>query len=266
MSLFNLKGKTALITGASSGLGRRFAETLAISGAKVILAARNLEKLEAIANEIKNNDGEALAISLDVTQKTSIEAAMEKIYQKGENIDILINNAGSAKWTPLFLDQMDMFDAFDKGGIEVWDEIMNLNLRGLWLMTQNVSTHMKKEKIAGSIINIASTLGEHRPVSGAAASCISKAGVIHLTRQLVSELAEYNIRINSIIPGMFKTELTSEQLDRRGEEIKSRIPLGFVGEPEDLDGIILYLASNKASRYVTGSCITIDGGASWRGK
>jgi NAD(P)-dependent dehydrogenase (short-subunit alcohol dehydrogenase family) len=257
-TLIELKGKTAIITGASSGLGEQFARCLSNSGARVILAARRIDKLEALSKELENSR----AIQMDVSDKQSVKSCFAELEKDGEKIDICVNNAGIAKWTPIFLDELENYDAFGKGGIEVWDEIMAVNLRGTWLVTQYAATHMKKHKIAGSIINIASTLGECRPAPGSAAASVSKAGIIHLTRQLVPELSKYAIRINCIIPGMFHTKLTQEQISKRGKEIEEKTPLKFIAEPSDLDGLILYLASNNASKYVTGSCITIDGGMS----
>jgi NAD(P)-dependent dehydrogenase (short-subunit alcohol dehydrogenase family) len=259
--LFGLSGKTAFITGASSGLGERFARCLSSAGARVILAARRVDKLKDLASELNN----ALALSINVAEQASILEAFNQLEEAGERVDICINNAGIAQWTPLFLDELDTYDAFDKGAIETWDEVMAVNLRGTWLVTQSAAMHMKRHKIPGSIINVASTLGDRRPVAGASAASVSKAGIIHLTKQLVPELSRYNIRINSIIPGMFWSDLTAEQLTKRGDDIKSKIPLGFIGQVQDFEGAVLFLASHKASGYMTGASLTLDGGASCGG-
>ena len=261
MNLFDLTGKTALITGAAGGLGTQFARTLSAAGARVLLTDKCVDLFEALTPSLKN-----FAISeMDITKHESIGEAFKIFKENGERIDICVNNAGTAKLTPLFEDEFnhDPYDSFDKGGLDVWDEVMTLNLRGTWMVTRAVAAHMKDFKIQGSIINIASTLGDRRPMRGAAASCASKAGVIHLTRQLVPELAAHGIRINCLVPGLVQTNLTKAQLSKRGEQIKAHIPLGFIAEPQDLDGALLYFASHQASRYVTGACLTLDGGASW---
>ena len=195
--------------------------------------------MQLVAKEIQSQGGQTLAFQMDVTSKESIQSVMEKITNQGKKIDILINNAGTTKWTPLFPGSIED-DTFEKRGLEVWDELMNLNLRGLWMITQVIAEYIRSIS-KGSIINIFSTLEERRPITGASAACVvSKPAVIHLTRQLVQELSPHNIRINCIIPRMFATELTEKRLKSWGDEIKKRIPLGFVGEPEDLDAILSY--------------------------
>ena len=189
--------------------------------------------MQLVAKEIQSQGGQTLAFQMDVTSKESIQSVMEKITNQGKKIDILINNAGTTKWTPLFPGSIED-DTFEKRGLEVWDELMNLNLRGLWMIIQVIAEYMRIQHIKGSIINIFSTLEERRPITGASAACVvSKSAVIHLTRQLVQELSPHNIRINCIIPRMFATELTEKRLKICGDEIKKRISLGFVGEPED---------------------------------
>lgn len=253
MNIFDLTGKTALITGASSGLGERFARCLSGAGVRVILAARRMDKLDDLAKEL----GNAVALEMDVLDKLAVYKAFEKI----EKIDICINNAGIAsagmpKFTTIFdADSDDQFEA-----------IMQTNVMGVWYVTRAAANHMKQHKTQGSIINIASIAGASYSRIGIEGYCISKAAVIKMTTTLVGALAEHQIRINAILPGMFLTQMTEMMVKTpQGQSDIARIPLGFVADPSDLDGAILYLASNKASRYVTGSCITVDGGRSWGG-
>ena len=247
MNIFDLSGKTALITGSSRGLGEGFARALSSAGARVILAARRKEKLNSLAKEL----GNAISIEMDISDKKDVTSAFETLEQLQEKIDICINNAGIADLTPLF--DEDQENKFEK--------ILQTNLMGAWYVTHQVAVHMKRHKIEGSIINIGSINGDLLPASGATAYSTSKAAVNHMVRVLVNELSPYKIRINAISPGFFKTDMTREIA--RSEALLKRIPLSFVADPADLDGAILFLSSNRASRYVTGCCITIDGGISW---
>ena len=248
MQFFDLKNKTALITGASSGLGEQFARTLSAAGARVILSARRLDKLNSLAHELKN----ALALEMDVASKEAVNKAFETLEHAGEKIDICINNAGLAKETSLF-------EPDDQNNFE---QILQTNVMGVWYVTKAAATHMKNHNIAGSIINIGSVNGNDVPATKGTAYSISKAAVIHMTKTLVGELSPLKIRINCISPGWVKTPM----LGQNAHKIIPHIPHGDIPEPECLDGLILYLASNKASKYVQGACFTIDGGISWGGK
>jgi NAD(P)-dependent dehydrogenase (short-subunit alcohol dehydrogenase family) len=252
--LFSLQGKVALITGASSGLGWRFAEVLSEAGARLVLMARRKERLDKLHRSLASRGYPSICLKMDISDSDSIETQINNALEYEPSIDILVNNAGVLKQTPLFEER-----AID------FDEVFKVNVRGLWLVTQKVAKHMRDKKNHGSIINIASISGALVPSYDESAYCASKAAVIQLTKQLVGELSKYQIRINAILPGIIHTEMTHNQIDQEKGEIEKAIPLGFVGKPEDLDGAILYLASNKASRYVTGSSITVDGGDSWRG-
>ena len=255
MELFNLEGKTALITGASSGLGFQFAQVLSNAGAKVILAARRMDRLENLAKEISEKGGEAIPIQMNVSKKESILSALKPIFDQGEPIDILVNNAGMGRATPIFDDQEN----------HVFEEIFQTNFIGLWHVTKAVANYMRNKGTEGSIINIASINGIKASAHGHAAYSSSKAAVIRMTEQLVGELAEHHIRINVIAPGFFKSEMTAGMIQSHGDKLRDLIPLKFIADPKDLDGLLLLLASNKASRYITGSCIVIDGGISWFG-
>jgi NAD(P)-dependent dehydrogenase (short-subunit alcohol dehydrogenase family) len=247
-TLFDLHGKTALITGASSGLGEQFARCLSGAGARVILAARRIDKLNTLADELNNTK----AIQMDVSDQQSVKSCFAELEKDGEKVDICVNNAGIAALTPIFQED-------DQNNFE---SIIQTNLMGVWYVTKAVANHMKSHGIHGSIINIGSVNGDTIPAKSGAAYCISKAAVIHLTKTLVGELSLHKIRINCISPGWFRTPMNGPDV----EQIIPLIPYGDIAEPSDLDGMIIYLASNNASKYVTGACLTIDGGMSWGGK
>jgi NAD(P)-dependent dehydrogenase (short-subunit alcohol dehydrogenase family) len=251
--IFDLKGKTAIVTGASQGLGEQFARALNSSGARVILASRRVDKLQVLERDLSN----AKVVQMDVADKTSVNKALAELENFGEKIDICVNNAGIAALTPIFED--DDNDNFES--------IIQTNLMGVWYVTKAVANYMKKHGIQGSIINIASVNGANKLREGLASYAASKAAVIHLTKSLVGELSSHNIRINCIAPGLFHTPLTNYKLNtvQQKKDMEQMIPLGFVAKPQDLDGVLLLLASNTHSAYITGTCITVDGGVSWGG-
>lgn len=247
---FFLDGRVVLVTGASSGLGRHFALTLARAGAKVAVAARRLERLHELVAEIEGFDGRALAISLDVTDPESVDDAVLAAETELGAIAVLVNNAGVGGAKP----------ALDTEPAE-WRRIIDTNLTGAWLMARQTARHMARLGHGGSIINIASILGLVVR-SQVPAYAASKAGLIHLTRALALELAANEIRVNAIAPGYFETDLSRPFLTSgAGRDLVARIPQGRVGEFSDLDGILLLLASD-ASRYMTGTVTTVDGGYS----
>ncbi len=247
---FLLEDRVALVTGASSGLGRHFAVTLARAGAKVAVAARRLDRLQGLVEEIEGFDGRALAISLDVTDPASVAAAVLAAETELGAIAVLVNNAGVGGSKPAL--ETDLAD---------WNRIIDANLTGAWLMAQETARHMARLGHGGSIINIASMLG--RVVrTQVPAYCASKAGLIHLTRALALELAANDIRVNAIAPGYFETDLSRPFLiTEAGRNLVQRIPQKRVGEMHELDGILMLLASD-ASRYMTGTVTTVDGGYS----
>lgn len=258
MDLFNLEGKTALVTGASSGLGKQFAHILADAGAKVILTARRKELLENIVKDMHMQRKQALSMTLDVRDQSAVKETIQHLINQGEKIDILVNNAGIAGCTPVL----------EKEKTETFEDIINTNILGVWYVTKAVAAHMKEQGIAGSIINIASIYGINKLEQQQAAYCASKAAVIQMTKSLVGELSPYAIRINCIAPGYVLTPMVPKWVRTLHEKkkIEETIPQNFLAEPYDLAGTLLYLASNKASRYVTGSCLTVDGGTSWGGQ
>lgn len=237
-----------MITGTSSGLGEQFVRTLSDAGSRIILASRRKEKNELLSAEL----GNAKAIFMDVSDKESVALAFAELEKEGEKIDICVNNAGIGALTPIF----------DEDHKDDFESIIQTNLMGVWYVTKAVANHMKHHDIPGSIINIGSINGEAIPVKGGAAYSVSKAAVIHLTKTLVGELSPHKIRINCISPGLFRTSKDRPNI----EQTIPLIPYGDIAEPSDLDQLILYLAANDASRYVTGATFTTDGGISWGGK
>jgi NAD(P)-dependent dehydrogenase (short-subunit alcohol dehydrogenase family) len=248
--LFNLTGRVAVVTGASSGLGRHFALTLAKAGAKVAVAARRAERLKELDAEIAAFDGRALPVVMDVTDAASVAAGIAAIETELGPIGILVNNAGVAT-TQAFLDQ-------DEAG---WRQVLDTNLDGARRVGHCVAAAMAKHGHGGSIINIASVLGL-RPASHVSAYAAAKAGLLSLTQTMAVELARHFIRVNALAPGYVTTDLNRDFLaGKAGEAMLKRVPMRRFGEPADLDGALLLLASD-AGRYMTGSVIVVDGGHS----
>ncbi len=245
---FDLDGKTGLVTGAGSGLGRHFAQTLSAAGATVVLAARRREKLEETAKSITDKGGNAICVDLDVTESASVQDCFAEIESSLGTVDILVNNAGIARQEFL----VDMSE-------EDWDAVIDTNLKGVFLLAQRAAQSMIKAERPGSIINIASILGLR--VSKALASYIAaKSAVIQVTKAMALEWARYDIRVNAIAPGYFITEINQEQFEAGASEILTkRVPMRRVGELEELSGPILLLASDAGS-FMTGSTIEVDGG------
>lgn len=248
IDVFGLTGKIALVTGASSGLGRHFALTLARAGASVAVAARREDKVAAVVSEIVEQGGEALAVSMDVSNRKSVADAFETMQKNSGLVSILVNNAGIAG------QEMAI-----KLSEEVFDDVINTNLKGVWNVAQEGANRMVAAGQPGSIINIASILGI-RVAKGVLPYAISKAGVIQMTKALALEWARFNIRVNAIAPGYVATDLNREFLESDGgKETISRIPQRRTGEMVDLEGPLLLLASD-AGAYMTGAVIPVDGG------
>ena len=249
MSLFSLANRTALVTGASSGLGRHFAHVLAEEGATVVLAARRTDRLRQVAADIESKGGKALPVELDVTSDSSITAAFETISSElGRPAEIIVNNSGMSRegW-------------FREMSEEDWNAVIDTNLTGVWRVAKHGANAMVKAGVKGSIINIASITGLH-PQAMTTAYCVSKAGVDHMTRQMALEMARYNVRVNAIAPGYFKTEINDEYLEsEEGVKMLRRIAMRRLGNIEELSGPLLLLASDAGS-FVTGSTLVVDGG------
>ncbi len=245
---FGLKGCVAVVTGASSGLGRHFALTLAKAGAKVALAARRIELLKALDAEIASFDGRALPVSMDVTSPESVAAGLQTVETELGAINILVNNAGIAA-TRSFLEQ----------GEEEWRQVLDTNLDGAWRVARATAGLMVKHGKGGTIINIASILGL-RVASHLSAYGAAKSALVSLTQTMAIELARHKIRVNALAPGYIETDLNREFLTgETGQALLKRLPMRRFGEPADLDGALLLLASD-AGRYMTGSIIVVDGG------
>ena len=247
---FDLTGKAAIVTGASSGLGRHFARTLAKAGAKVALAARRIEPLCDLARQIESFDGRAIPVCLDVTDAEQVRDCVENAETELGPISILVNNAGMAATAPA----LDITE-------EAWDAVIDTNLKGAWLMAQETARHMARLGHGGSIVNMASILGL-KAAGQVAPYCASKGALVNLTRALAVDLARHDIRVNALAPGYIETDINRDFLaSEAGKSIAKRIPQRRFGKPEDLDGALLLLASD-ASRYITGSILVVDGGQS----
>lgn len=247
---FDLTGKTALVTGATSGLGRRFALILAKAGAAVVITGRRVERLDTLKNEIERLGGRALPLALDVTDPASIRDCVEKAESGLGPIGILVNNAG-----------MNVQALPHEVTPDGFDTMFDTNVRGAFFMAQAVGKRMIARGEGGRIINIAS-IGAHTPLPGLTIYCMTKAAVGMMTKSLAREWARSNININAMCPGFIETELNSEwfQSDGGQKQIKS-FPRRRLGLESDLDGTLLLLASDH-SRFITGALFTTDDGQS----
>lgn len=247
-NLFSMQGKLVLVTGASSGLGKHFAQVLAQAGATVLLTARNVEKLQQVLEQIQASGAVAHAVAMDVSNASSVENAMAQIVKQYGVPDVLVNNAGQSIAKPM-LEQTE----------EDWDQILDTNLKGCWLVGTELARALAAAGKPGSIVNIASILGER--VGGAVGPyAISKAGLVQATKAMALELARYNIRVNAILPGYVATDMNSEFLaSELGDKLRKRIPTRQFCELSDLTGPLLLLASN-AGTGMTGACVAVDRG------
>lgn len=248
--LFSLTGKTAIVTGGGSGIGRQMAEALAELGANVVISARRLERLEQAAAELGRLGVRTIAVACDVRDPAAVDALVERTIGEFGRIDVLVNDAGTA-WGAAAED-------FPREG---WEKVIDVNLSGLFFVSQAVARTMF-DSDGGSIVNIASVAALHGSPPGtldAVAYSASKGGVVALTRDLAWKWASRGVRVNAIAPGWFPSDMTKVVLDRFGERFIERIPLGRFGGADDLKGAVAYLAS-PASAYVTGHVLVVDGG------
>ena len=246
--LFSLAGSTALVTGASSGLGQHFARVLARAGAGVVLASRRLDRLRALEAEIRAAGGKAWAVALDVTDRASVTAAFDAGEAAAGPISLLINNAGVPSGT-----------FFTRTGEEEWRQVMAVNLDGVFRVGQEAARRMAARGAGGSIVNIASILG-FGVLKTLSAYAASKAAVVSLTKSMALELARDKIRVNAIAPGYFSTEINAGFLESEaGRRLLAKVPMGRAGNLAELDGPLLLLASS-AGAFMTGTVITVDGG------
>jgi 3-oxoacyl-[acyl-carrier protein] reductase len=244
--MFSLKDKVALVTGASQGIGRDTALALAEAGAKVVVAARNEQKLATLVNEITAAHGEAFALKLDVADREQVKAGFKRVLEKFGRLDILVNNA-----------------AVTRDGLAIrmkkedWDTVLETNLTGAHLCIQQALPAMMKAR-AGRIINISSVVAQSGN-AGQANYVAAKAGLIGLTKAIAIEIASRHITVNAVAPGFILTPMTDVLPDQVKEELKVRIPLGRMGSPRDVAAAIVFLASEEAG-YITGHVLNVNGG------
>ena len=246
--IFDLHGKVALVTGASSGLGARFAEVLAENGASVVLVARRADRLDALKTRIETSGAKALVAEADVRDRAAMRAAFDAAEKTFGTVTILVNNAGVASSSRA----VELAE-------EEWRRVLSTNLDAVFFCAQEAARRMLVAGSGGAIVNIASVLG-FGVDKGVVAYATAKAGVIQLTKALALELAFKGIRVNAIAPGWIVTELNRDYLQsERGSALKREIPIGRFGEERDLDGPLLLLVSD-AGRFITGATIVADGG------
>ncbi|GCF10860.1 SDR family oxidoreductase [Dictyobacter arantiisoli] len=252
LDLFRLDGKTAIVTGGGRGLGQYFAQALTEMGARVVLCSRKLSSCDAVRAEIEANGGEALALACDVTNPEDVERVVRTTQERFGVIDVLINNSGTTWGAP----PEDM-------PLEKFEQVLDVNVKGTFLMSQQVGRVMIAQGQGGKIINIASVAGltggnpRYLQVVGYHAS---KAAVINMTRDLATSWARHNITVNAIAPGWFPTRMSQAILARYEQEMLADIPLARFGTPDDIKGVLVFLAS-PAAAYITGQTVVVDGGA-----
>jgi 3-oxoacyl-[acyl-carrier protein] reductase len=240
-----LQDQVAIVTGASRGIGRAIALQLASQGAKVVVNyASSSTAADQVVAEITGNGGEAIALQADVSQADQVDALIKATIDKFNRIDILVNNAGITRDTLLL-----------RMKLEEWQAVIDLNLTGVFLCTKAVSKLMLKQR-SGRIINISSVAGQMGN-PGQANYSAAKAGVIGFTKTMAKELASRGITVNAVAPGFIKTDMTN---DLKAEGILQFIPLGRFGEPEDIAGMVRFLAADPAAAYITGQVFNVDGG------
>jgi NAD(P)-dependent dehydrogenase (short-subunit alcohol dehydrogenase family) len=247
----NLKNKVALVTGARRGMGKSHAIALAKQGAKVVVTDINQAECQAVVDEIKNFNGEAIAFKLDVANKSEIDSVVAEIVKKYGQLDILINNAGIVQFKP-FLELSE----------EDWDKTIDINLKGEFLCAQAAAKVMK-EKGGGVIVNIASVAMGQQGIGmpNIVHYCASKGGIAGMTEAMAAELAPFNIRVNAVAPGMIDTPMVDvvKADPKMTEGMLQRVPLKRFGRSEEVSELVVFLASDSSS-YMTGSVVIIDGG------
>ena len=251
--LFDLKGRTALVTGGSRGLGLQIAQALGEAGAKLMLTARKPDELEEAVQTLQAQGIDARWIAADCAREDDIQRLVSETLQRLGDIDILVNNAGAAWGAPA-----------EDHPLEAWDKVMNLNVRGYFVLSQAIGKACMIPRRRGSIINVASIagLGGNPPDMRTIAYHTSKGAVINFTRALAAEWGRYGIRVNAICPGFFPSKMTRGTLQAMGEErLAAHAPLNRLGDDEDLKGVAVLFASD-AGKHITGQWLAVDGGVS----
>ncbi|WP_293603709.1 SDR family oxidoreductase [Polaromonas sp. UBA4122] len=251
--LFDLTGKTALVTGGSRGLGLQLAQALGEAGARVMLSSRKAEDLMESAAGLKSAGIDADWIAADCSKEADIRALADETIQRFGHVDILVNNAGAAWGAPA-----------EDHPVDAWDKVMNLNIRGYFILSQHIAKHSMIPRKSGRIINVASIagLGGNPREMTTIAYNTSKGAVINFTRALACEWGAYNINVNAICPGFFPSKMTMGTLKALGEEkLAAHAPLGRLGDDEDLKGLCVLYASG-AGKHITGQWMAVDGGVS----
>lgn len=245
---FDISGRTALVTGASSGLGNHFARVLAAAGANVVAAARRADRLDRLVGDIAGSGGRAMALTLDVADTSRMDAVLDAAAERFGDVDILINNAGITYEG----------HSLDMSG-EQLDRILDINVKSIWHLSTKVARRLVARGARGNIVNIASICAMNAAPS-LSLYAISKAAVVQLTKSLALDFWTSDIRVNAICPGYFKTEMNAGFFDTEaGQKLIGRLPPRRLGEYRELDGALLLLASDAAS-FMTGAAIPVDGG------
>ena len=251
--LFDLTGKTALVTGGSRGLGLQLAHALGEAGARIMLSSRKASDLEEATADLQAAGIDARWIAADCSQEADIRRLADETLERMGHVDILVNNAGATWGAPA-----------EDHPLEAWDKVMNLNVRGYFILSQHIAKHTMIARRSGSIINVASIAGLGGNPIGmhTIAYNTSKGAVINFTRALAAEWGKYNIRVNAICPGFFPSKMTLGTLKAMGEEaLAAHAPLGRLGDDEDLKGLCALYASD-AGKHITGQWLAVDGGVS----
>jgi gluconate 5-dehydrogenase len=250
--LLSLKGKTALVTGGSRGLGLQMAEALGEMGARVALTARKAAELDAAVKHLSALGVEAMAVPVDLGRRESIPGVVDAVAARFGTVDVLVNNAGTTWGAPA-----------EDYPAEAWDKVMRLNIDATFFLSQEVGRRFFLPRRSGKIVNVASVSGlsGNPPGMQTIAYNASKGAVVNLTRALAVEWGRYDVNVNAICPGFFPSKMTHGLLDVIGDTVIAMTPLGRLGGAEDLKGAVVFLSS-EASRHVTGQCLVVDGGAS----